>query len=85
MPTIRTFATPVNDCVTVRMPREYSSYSFEVLLVPVAENAPGKAGGKNMPAWAGLCEGDITRNFDGPHDMDSIRESIKSAERVSAV
>ncbi len=34
MPTIRTFAEPVNDVLTVRIPREYSSYSFEVVLVP---------------------------------------------------
>ena len=34
MPTIRTFAEPVNDVLTVRIPREYRSYSFEVVLVP---------------------------------------------------
>ena len=34
----------------------------------------------SRPAWAGLCEGVITRNFFGPHDMSSIRESITSAE-----
>ena len=37
----------------------------------------------SRPAWAGLCEGAITRNHFGPHDMASIRESIASAERVS--
>lgn len=85
MPTIRTFARPVNNSVTVQIPREYRSYSFKVLLVPVAENAVEEFGGAEQPAWAGLCEGDITRNFYGPHDMNSIRESIKSAERVAAV
>ena len=39
----------------------------------------------NRPSWAGLCENAITKNVDGPHDMASIRESIKSAERVSAI
>jgi hypothetical protein len=34
MPTIRTFAEPVNDTLTVQIPREYRSYSFEVVLVP---------------------------------------------------
>ncbi len=34
MPAIRTFAEPVDDVLTVRIPREYSSYSFEVVLVP---------------------------------------------------
>ena len=39
----------------------------------------------SRPAWAGVCEGAITRNFFGPHDISSIRESIASAERVSGV
>ena len=34
MPTIRTFAEPVNDTLTVQIPKEYRSYSFEVVLVP---------------------------------------------------
>ena len=34
MPAIRTFAEPVNDTLTVQIPREYRSYSFEVVLVP---------------------------------------------------
>ena len=76
MPAIRTFARPVDDRVTVSVPREYCSYSFEVLLVPVAGQSP---------SWARLCEDAITKNADGPHDMDSIRESIKTAERLSVV
>ncbi len=34
MPAIRTFAKPVNDTVTIQIPEEYRSYSFEVVLVP---------------------------------------------------
>jgi hypothetical protein len=37
-----------------------------------------------LPAWAGLCEDSITKNADGPHDMEAVRESIRSADRVSA-
>ena len=66
MPAIRTVAHPVNNTVTVNIPKEYRSYSFE----------------ESKPAWAGLCEDAITKNAYGPHDMNSIRESIKSAERL---
>lgn len=35
MPSIRTFARPVSNQVTIDIPREYASYSFEILLMPV--------------------------------------------------
>ncbi len=79
MPAIRTFARPVNDMLTLSIPREYRSYSFEIMLVPVREHYAAP------PAWAGLCESAMTRNIDGPHDMASIRESVKAAERVNPV
>ena len=77
MPAIRTFAKPGNDTVTVRIPKEYRSYSLEILVVPVFSQ-----GSNPMPTWAGLCEDAVTKNADGPHDMDAIRESILSAERL---
>jgi len=80
MTAIRTFAKPGNDTVTVQIPREYRSYSLEILVVPVLPEATGQ-----MPAWAGLCEDAVTKNADGPHDMDAIRESIKSAGRLQTV
>ena len=76
MPAIRTFARPVNDIVTLSIPREYRSYSFEIMLVPVREHDTAS------PVWAGLCESAMTKNVDGPHDMASIRESLKSAKDV---
>ena len=76
MPAIRTFAKPVNDMLTLRIPREYRSYSFEIMLVPVREHNTA------LPVWAGLCENAMTKNVDGPHDMASIRESVKAVERV---
>ena len=39
MPAIRTFVEPVNDTLTVQIPREYRSYSFEVVLVPFVKEA----------------------------------------------
>ena len=84
MPAIRTFAKPVNDSVTVHIPKEYRSYSFEIVLVPVEQEGSGERN-KSLPPWAGLCENAIARNLHRPHDMDSIRESIMSAERVSVL
>lgn len=41
--------------------------------------------GNTFPPWAGLCASSISRNTDGPHDMASIRKSIASAKRLTAV
>ena len=85
MPTITTYAKPVNDLLTLHIPEEYRSYSFQVVLIPKMEQVDGGQRNDKRPSWAGLCENAITKNVDGPHDMASIRESIKSAERVSAI
>ena len=85
MPAIRTFATPVNDTLTVSIPKEYQSYSFKIVLFPVRGGEAAAANNDVLPAWAGLCEDAITKNRFGPHDMESIRESVASAERVSAL
>ena len=34
MPMLRTYAQPINDTVMLKIPREYASYSFQVILVP---------------------------------------------------
>ena len=68
MPAIRTFARPVNDMVTLSIPREYRSYSFEIMLVPVREQ------NATFPAWAGLCESAITKNGK-PYDKLYITHS----------
>lgn len=78
-----TYAKPTNDYLTVRVPDEYRDYSFQVVLIPVKRGTACMGTVSSRPVWAGLCEGAITKNADGPHDMDSIRESIKSADRVS--
>ena len=31
---------------------------------------------KKLPAWFGLGRGDVRRNADGPHDMESIRAAV---------
>ena len=40
MPPIETIATPRRNRISVSIPREYSSYSFQVILVPLAPAAP---------------------------------------------
>ena len=35
MPSIQTIARPVRNRISIKVPKEYSSYSFQVLLVPL--------------------------------------------------
>ncbi len=39
MPPIETIARPVRNRISVKVPKEYASYSFQVLLVPLFESA----------------------------------------------
>ena len=42
-----------------------------------APDAPAPAAAaKKLPAWFGLGRGDVRRNADGPHDMESIRAAV---------
>ena len=50
---------------------------------PSAESVQPKE--SPLPSWAGLCAASITKNADGPHDMESIRRSISSANRLAVV
>ena len=47
-------------------------------VVPVAEQEGESAEDApvSMPSWAGLCGNAITKNVNGPHDMQSIRKSL---------
>lgn len=36
-----------------------------------------------VPSWGGLCSAAVTKNAEGPHDMESIRRSIAEARRTS--
>ena len=38
MPPIETIARPVRNRISVKVPKEYASYSFQVLLVPLFES-----------------------------------------------
>ena len=51
MPPIETIARPVRNRISVKVPKEYSSYSFQVLLVPLA---PGKAKWRHVGKVNGL-------------------------------
>lgn len=39
MPPIETIARPVRNRISVKVPKEYASYSFQVLLVPLTSEA----------------------------------------------
>lgn len=83
MPARKTIARAEGGQVTVRIPEEYRPNFLEIVTSPVRRDDAG-ADDVSLPAWAGLCEDSITKNADGPHDMASVRESIRSADRVSA-
>ena len=51
MPAIRTFARPVNDMLTLSIPREYRSYSFEIMLVPVRDQKFGAMAELHETKW----------------------------------
>lgn len=38
MPPIETIASPSRNQIKIQVPKEYASYSFQVILVPLAEN-----------------------------------------------
>ena len=40
MPAIETIAKPRGNRITVRVPKEYNSYSFQVILVPIRPEEP---------------------------------------------
>lgn len=40
-----------------------------------APGAPVSAA-KRLPVWFGLGRGDVRRNAEGPHDMESIRAAV---------
>ena len=83
MPALKTIARAEGDPVTVRIPEEYRPYFLEIVISPVWRDDVGTDEAP-LPAWAGLCEDSITKNAGGPHDMETVRESIRSADRVSA-
>ena len=75
MPAIRTFAKPVNDMLTVRIPKEYSSCSFEVVLVPFVKEMRDRPDFVdflcNCPAYEGDL--DLSRDpDDGPGRVEAF-------------
>ena len=93
MPSIRTYASPVSNQVTIDIPREYASYSFEILLMPVRHERK-KMGFVEFLRSAQVEEGelDLTRNHqDYPREvalceMKGLKKpSVDSLIAVSAV
>ena len=73
MPSIRTFADPVEDCVTVRIPKEYRMYSFEVVLVPFQRKEPEEDFLDFLRSCpVDLNELDLTRDPDDGHTREEV-------------
>ena len=75
MPAIRTFAEPVNDMLTVRIPKEYSSYSFEVVLVPFVKKRHDRPGFVDFLCNCPADEGDFDLSRD-PDDGSGREEAF---------
>ena len=75
MPAIRTFAEPVDDMLTVRIPREYKSYSFEVVLVPFVKETRKKPNFVDFLCSCPADEGDLDLSRD-PDDGSGREEAF---------
>lgn len=69
------------EALSAKEGKTLSAFAVSLLRDWMTGNAKGFAScpASATPGWAGLCETDVTRNADGPHDMESIRRSIAEA------
>lgn len=77
MPMIRTYAEPVEDTVTVKIPREYSSYSFEVILVP-CNVRPNLTSERDIHFFDSLHA-----DWGGDGSAEEIASSIRASRQVN--
>ena len=76
MPTLRTYAKPIDDTVMVKIPKEYASYSFQVILVPC-----------RMPHTSSEATDihifdTLHSDWGGEGSTDDIAESIRSTRHI---
>ena len=69
MPPIQTIARPRRNRISVSVPEEYSSYSFQVILVPLAPDAstppsPAASGKRSLVKALMSCPSDISALID---------------------
>lgn len=77
MPALRTYAKPVNDMLTVKIPREYASYSFQVILVPCGVK-PERKTSVDIHIFDALHS-----DWGGNGTAEEIAESIRASRRVA--
>ena len=77
MPTLRTYAEPVNDTVMIKIPKEYASYAFQVILVPYKAAAK-----REIPTDIHMFDC-LHSDWGGEGGAVEIAESIRNARRVS--
>ena len=76
MPTLRTYAKPIDDTVMVKIPKEYASYSFQVILVPCRmPRTPSEAADIHIFDT-------LHSDWGGNGSPDEIAESIRNARSV---
>lgn len=76
MPTLRTYARPIDDTVMVKIPKEYASYSFQVILVP-CRTPPSTTKATDIHIFDTLHS-----DWGGEGSADEIAESIRCARTV---
>lgn len=76
MPTLRTYAQPINDTVMVKIPKEYASYSFQVILVPYKAQLKHR-----RPVDIHVFDR-LHSDWGGSGSADEIAESIRASRNV---
>ncbi len=79
MPLLRTYAEPVEDTVTVRIPKEYTSYSFQVILVPCNERPSAK------PSNDIHIFDSLHSDWGGSGNADEIAAALRRSRNVDRV
>ena len=76
MPTLRTFAEPIDDTVMVKIPKEYASYSFQVILVPYKAMLKRK-----QPADIHIFDS-LHSDWGGDRGIDEIAGDIRASRHI---
>ncbi len=76
MPMLRTYASPVDNRVTVTIPKEYAAYSFQVILVP-CNATPVRAAKNDIHIFDSLHS-----DWGGDGTPTEIAEELRAARRT---
>ncbi len=76
MPMLRTYASPVDNRVTVTIPKEYADYSFQVILVP-CNATPVRAVASDIHVFDSLHA-----DWGGEGSATEIADELRAARRT---